>query len=105
MRRINKSSLFYILHGFTWPVLALKFRLSPNIFSCYKASQEDNIRLNLKSETLMKIDTNTPSNEMWRVANETLQVAARNTIPTKKLPRPGKGWMTEDIPNLMEERR
>lgn len=94
------------------PVVAtLELRLRRNKKSTrekrldYKALQKDNIRANFKTETLMKIDTNTPGNELWKVTKEALQVAARNSIPMKEPQRPGKGWMTEEILNLMEERR
>lgn len=57
-----------------------------------------------KEKVSSTIDHNIP-NSLWQTAKEAIQNAANNTIPAKEPTRPGKGWMTDEILNLVDERR
>lgn len=69
------------------------------------ALENQEIKAKFKSEVVGKIDLNISANELWIETRKAIQEAAVNNIPIMTPVVEDKGWMNEEILNLMEKRR
>jgi len=63
------------------------------------------IRHRLQTQVLQNIDRDVLPDKLWEATRIAMRESAEENLSVKKAQKPGKGWMTEAILELMEKRR
>jgi len=62
-------------------------------------------RHRFQTQVLQNIDRDVLPDKLWEATRIAMRESAEENLSVKKAQKPGKGWMTEAILELMEKRR